>query len=101
MLTPEEAPVYEKLYNQADPTGAGELGPGAAVAFFRKTGLDDVTLGNVWALADTHQAGFLDRSVSVVFIHRFEADTGSCSKFSLLSSFVLSSRMAMTLTWPM
>jgi hypothetical protein len=57
----EHIPVYEALWDLAVPSGNEFLGPGPAVAFLTKSGLDKPFLGQIWTMADSKKGGKLNK----------------------------------------
>lgn len=58
-FTADEVAAYERLWAKATPAGEETLGPGAAVAFFGASKLDQPTLGAIWGVADRGAKGHL------------------------------------------
>eukprot|EP00126_Sphaerothecum_destruens_P011312 Sdes_comp20896_c0_seq1m18033 len=61
-LSPEESNSYAQFFKLCDPQNKGVVSGKTAVDFFQKSGLPLTTLQTVWALSDTKNAGFLDKS---------------------------------------
>lgn len=55
------SPFVLKMWQ--DTQGQGQLFGQQAVAFFKTSGLDNVTLRNIWSIADARQVHFLLREV--------------------------------------
>ncbi|CBQ69941.1 related to EDE1 protein involved in endocytosis [Sporisorium reilianum SRZ2] len=58
-LSPVERSAFAHLFNLADPERTGIVTGDAAVAFFAKSKLPPATLGQIWAMADSANNGFL------------------------------------------
>ncbi|KAF2397204.1 hypothetical protein EJ06DRAFT_166024 [Trichodelitschia bisporula] len=58
-LTPEEKRLYGQLFKQADTKGDNIVTGEIAVKLFNRTRLSEHTLGEIWAMADTENRGFL------------------------------------------
>ncbi|KAF6767037.1 Ubiquitin [Kalmanozyma brasiliensis GHG001] len=58
-LSPVERSAFAHLFNLADPERTGIVTGDAAVAFFAKSKLPPAVLGQIWAMADSANNGFL------------------------------------------
>ncbi|CDS01057.1 related to EDE1 protein involved in endocytosis [Sporisorium scitamineum] len=58
-LSPVERSAFAHLFNLADPERTGIVTGDAAVSFFAKSKLPPATLGQIWAMADSANNGFL------------------------------------------
>ncbi|PWY99364.1 hypothetical protein BCV70DRAFT_206986 [Testicularia cyperi] len=58
-LSPVERSAFAYLFNLADPERTGIVTGDAAVAFFAKSKLPPAVLGQIWAIADSANNGFL------------------------------------------
>ncbi|TKY88183.1 hypothetical protein EX895_002893 [Sporisorium graminicola] len=58
-LSPIERSAFAHLFNLADPERTGIVTGDAAVSFFAKSKLPPATLGQIWAMADSANNGFL------------------------------------------
>uniref|UniRef100_A0A4W5P9J9 Epidermal growth factor receptor pathway substrate 15 n=1 Tax=Hucho hucho TaxID=62062 RepID=A0A4W5P9J9_9TELE len=54
-------PVYEKYYQQVDPSGSGQVAAADAALFLKRSGLADLVLGKIWDLADSERKGCLNK----------------------------------------
>ncbi|XP_038855402.1 epidermal growth factor receptor substrate 15-like isoform X6 [Salvelinus namaycush] len=54
-------PVYEKYYQQVDPSGSGQVAAADAALFLKRSGLADLVLGKIWDLADSECKGCLNK----------------------------------------
>ncbi|XP_051950285.1 epidermal growth factor receptor substrate 15 isoform X1 [Xyrauchen texanus] len=62
-------PVYEKYYQQVDPSGSGRVAAGDAALFLKKSSLADLVLGKIWDLADSERKGSLNKQQFFVALH--------------------------------
>jgi epidermal growth factor receptor substrate 15 len=60
-LSPQERTYYDQLYAIVDKDGAGVLPGHDALPFLVTSGLPQQTLGEIWAVADPDNNGFLTR----------------------------------------
>jgi epidermal growth factor receptor substrate 15 len=58
-LTSEEKQLFGRLFKQADTKGDGIVTGEVAVSLFPKAKLSENTLGEIWAMADIENRGFL------------------------------------------
>ncbi|KAN0062871.1 hypothetical protein ACQY0O_004692 [Thecaphora frezii] len=58
-LSPVERSAFAHLFNLADPERTGIVTGDAAVTFFAKSNLPPAVLGQIWAIADSANNGFL------------------------------------------
>lgn len=58
-LTPEEKPLFARLFKLADTKGDGIVAGEVAISLFPKAKLSENTLGEIWAMADAENRGFL------------------------------------------
>ncbi|KIV98998.1 uncharacterized protein PV09_09278 [Verruconis gallopava] len=75
-LTPEEKQLFGRLFKQADTKGDGIVTGEVAVSLFPKAKLSETTLGEIWAMADTENRGFLlqeDFAKAMRLIGHFQA----------------------------
>jgi epidermal growth factor receptor substrate 15 len=78
-LTPEEKQLFARLYKQADTKGDGIVTGEVAVSLFPKAKLSENTLGEIWAMADTENRGFLlqeDFAKAMRLIGHFQSNSG-------------------------
>ena len=78
-LTPEEKQLFGRLYKQADTKGDGIVTGEVAVSLFPKAKLSENTLGEIWAMADTENRGFLlqeDFAKAMRLIGHFQSRPG-------------------------
>lgn len=61
-----ELALVQQLFNQADPQKLGIITGDAALQVFSKTNLPAPTLGEIWALADKDNNGFLTKKDTAV-----------------------------------
>jgi epidermal growth factor receptor substrate 15 len=59
--SPAELALVQQLFNQADPNKLGIITGDNALQVFSKTNLPSSTLGEIWALADKDNNGFLTK----------------------------------------
>ncbi|BFZ60929.1 hypothetical protein YB2330_001983 [Saitoella coloradoensis] len=59
-LTPDERRLYGTLFKAADKESLGVVTGEVCVSFFEKSGLPQVTLGEIWGIADAENNGFLN-----------------------------------------
>jgi epidermal growth factor receptor substrate 15 len=64
--SPAELALVQQLFSQADPNKHGIITGEAALQSFGKTGLPPATLGEIWALADKDNNGFLTRKDAAI-----------------------------------
>ncbi|KAH7157267.1 hypothetical protein B0J13DRAFT_435229 [Dactylonectria estremocensis] len=58
-MTSDERQLYAQVFQQVDIYNLGVITGEAGVKFFDKTGLKPVTLGQIWAIGDVENRGFL------------------------------------------
>ncbi|XP_045061429.1 epidermal growth factor receptor substrate 15 isoform X2 [Coregonus clupeaformis] len=54
-------PLYDKYYQQVDPSGSGRVAAADAALFLKRSGLADLVLGKIWDLADSERKGCLNK----------------------------------------
>lgn len=64
--SPAELALVQQLFNQADPQQLGIITGDAALQVFGKTSLPASTLGEIWAIADKDNNGFLTKKDTAV-----------------------------------
>jgi epidermal growth factor receptor substrate 15 len=64
--SPAELALVQQLFNQADPNKLGIITGDAALQAFNKTNLPATTLGEIWAIADKDNNGFLTKKDAAV-----------------------------------
>ena len=60
-LSNKEKGIYSALFQRADPESSGKVDGSTAVEFFRKSGLPNNVLRDVWNISVPNGEGFLDR----------------------------------------
>ena len=64
--SPAELALVQQVYNQADPSKLGIITGDAALQVFSKTNLPPTVLGEIWAIADKDNNGFLTKKDTAV-----------------------------------
>ena len=64
--SPAELALVQQVFNQADPNKLGIITGDAALQAFNKTNLPPAVLGEIWAIADKDNNGFLTKKDTAI-----------------------------------